>query len=179
MENGIQPEEAQMAETPAPVVENKTGLEQASEQIIRIDTEKLGPAIKPPKPEKPGREKISLDKMEVREGRGVAWMAYILFFIPLLFKRGNRFVRLHANSGLKLNLIEILGGVLFSLQFFLKNVTGTLQTVVTLSGVVGLILLAACVITLPIMIIYAMFGGNFQVPWLWKKRMIHVNTTRD
>lgn len=176
---GNEPAEGIQVESAPVVEENKTGLEQASEQIIKIDAEKLGPAIKPPKPEKPGREKISLDRMEVREGRGVAWMAYILFFIPLLFNRGNRFVRLHANSGLKLNLIEIFGGVLFGLQFVLKNVTGTLQTVVTLAGVLGLVLLATCAIILPITIIYAMFGGSFQVPWLWKKRMIYVNPTRE
>lgn len=154
-------------------------LHQASEQIVKIDADKLGPAIKPPKEEKPGREKISLDKMEVREGRGVAWMAYILFFIPLLFKRQNRFVRLHANSGLRLNLIEIIGGVLFALQFFIKPEQENIQLLITCASIVGLVLLAGCAIMIIPMILYTLCGGQFQVPWLWKKRMIYVKTTRD
>ena len=166
-------------EDSSPIVIDKTGLEEASEQIVKIDTEKLGPAIKPPKQEKPGRETIDLDRMEVREGKGIAWFAYILFFIPLLFNRGNRYVRLHANSGLRLNLLELLGGILFSLQYLLTDITGTAKTVVMICGLVGLVVLVACVITLPFMIMGAMFGKQFQVPWLWKKRMIHVNTTRD
>lgn len=156
-----------------------SGLQQASEQIIKIDTEKLGPAIKPPKEEKQGKEKISLDKMEIREGKGVAWLAYLLFFIPLLFNRNNRFVRLHANSGLKLNLIEIIGGILFSLQFLVKNATDKTQLIITCCSVAGLAILAACAIMILPMMIYTMAGGQFQTPWLWKKRMIHVKTVRD
>ena len=156
-----------------------TNLEQASEQIINIDAEKLGPAIKPPKEEKQGRETISLDKMEIREGRGVAWMAYILFFIPLLFRRDNRYVRLAANNGLRLNLIEILGGILFSLQFFVKNAGDKVQIYITCASVAGLAILGACAIMILPMIIYTMFGGQFNMPWLWKKRMIKVKTVRE
>lgn len=156
-----------------------TGLEQASEQIININTEKLGPAIKPPKVEKPGRETISLDKMEIREGKGVAWLAFILFFIPLLLKRNNRYVRLAANNGLRLNLIEILGGILFSLQFFVKNATDKVQIIISICSVAGLAILGACAIMIIPMIIYTLCGGQFNMPWLWKKRMINVKTTRD
>ena len=156
-----------------------TGLQKASEQIINIDTEKLGPAIKPPKIEKEGRQNISLDKMEIKEGKGVAWLAYILFFIPLLFKRNNRYVRLCANNGLRLNLIEIIGGILFSLQFFIKDVADKTQLIITVCGVVGLAILGACAIMIIPMIIYTMFGGQFNMPWLWKKRMIKVKDTRD
>lgn len=156
-----------------------TGLQKASEQIINIDAEKLGPAIKPPKVEKEGKQNISLDKMEIKEGKGVAWLAYILFFIPLLFKRNNRYVRLCANNGLRLNLIEIIGGILFSLQFFIKDVADKTQLIITVCGVVGLAILGACAIMIIPMIIYTMCGGQFNMPWLWKKRMIKVKDTRD
>ena len=157
----------------------KTGLEQASEQIININTEKLGPAIKPPKAEKHGSEKIKLDKMEVREGKGVAWLAYLLFFIPLLFRKNNRFVRLHANEGLELNIMEILGGLLMLPHFLLTNLTGTTQMIVTLCSILGLVILGACAITIIPMMITAMCGVQFQIPWLWKKRIIYVPTERQ
>lgn len=157
----------------------KTGLEQASEQIININTEKLGPAIKPPKAEKHGSEKIKLDKMEIREGKGVAWLAYLLFFIPLLFKKSNRFVRLHANEGLELNIMEILGGLLMLPHFLLTNITGTTQTIITLCSILGFVILAACAITIIPMMITAMCGIQFQIPWLWKKRIIYVPTERQ
>lgn len=156
-----------------------TGLEQASEQILNINTEKLGPAIKPPKHDKHGTEKIKLDKMEIREGKGVAWLAYLLFFIPLLFRKNNRFVRLHANEGLELNIMEIVGGLLLVPQFLLTNLTGTTQLIVTVCGILGLVLLGACAITIIPMIITAMCGVQFQIPWLWRKRMIHVPTERQ
>ena len=183
----INMQESENSESPIDTtpVDNSTfnpenaSLEQASEQIINIDAEKLGPAIKPPKEEKRGRETISLDKMEIREGRGVAWMAFILFFIPLLFRRNNRYVRLAANNGLRLNLIEILGGALFALQFFIKDVSDKAQIYITCCSIAGLAILGACAIMILPMIIYTMCGGQFNMPWLWKKRMINVKTVRD
>ena len=85
------------------------GLQQASEQIVNIDTSKLGQDLKRTKEPKRGTEKIKLDKMEIIAGKPFAWLAYILFFIPLLFKKNNRFVRLHANEGLELNIIDLQG----------------------------------------------------------------------
>ncbi len=155
-----------------------TGLQQASEQIVQIDTNKLGPAIKPPKEAKPGTEKIKLDKQEIVEGKGVAWLAYLLFFIPLLFRGKNRFVRLHANEGLELNIMEILG-VALTLPFLLvKTLTGTLQTVSLVAAIVGASILGACALTIIPMMVVAMCGVQFQIPWLWRKRMIHVSTER-
>lgn len=156
-----------------------TGLQQASEQIINIDADKLGPAIKPPKVEKESRQSISLDKMEIKEGKGVAWLAYLLFFIPLLLKRNNRYVRLSANNGLRLNLIEIIGGILFSLQFFIKNLSDDTQIIISICSVVGLAILGACAVMIIPMMIYTLCGGQFNVPWLWKNRMIKVKDTRD
>ena len=150
----------------------------ASEQIINIEAEKLGKGIKPPKGFKEGKEVISLDKMEVKEGKGFAWMAYILFFIPLLFNKTNRFVRLHANIGLELNILEILSVILIAPKLLLTTLTGTLATVVTIASLVGIVLLASCAITLIPMILGAMFGKYYQRPWLFRKRLIKVATTR-
>lgn len=154
------------------------GLQQASEQIVKIDTTKLGPAIKPPKEARPGTEKIDLDKQEIIEGKGVAWISYLLFFIPLLLKGRNRFVRLHANEGLELNIMEILGVALTLPYLLIKNLTGTMQTLSIVAAIIGAGILGACALTIIPMMIVAMCGIQFQIPWLWRKRIIHVPTER-
>lgn len=158
----------------------KSGFEQASEQIINIDTEKLGPAIKPPKHHKDGqKDKVNLDVMEIREAKGFAWLAYILFFLPMLINKKNRFVRVHANEGLDLNIMEILGALLFAPYFIIQDATGTLATAIFVCAIVGLVILGMCALTILPMIICSMCGLQFQIPWLWKKRIIKIAETRE
>lgn len=159
------------------------GLQQASEQIVKIDTEKLGEDLKRSKTErKTLQDKVSLDKMEIISGRKVAWMAYILFFIPLLFKRTNRFVRIHANDGLSLNIVEILSVLLIGqyllLPKFVENINDTWHWVSLIGGVVGAGLLFACAVSLVVMLIASLMGKHFQSPWLGKHRIIKVPNER-
>lgn len=155
------------------------GLKQASEQIININTNKLGREIKAVKEQKRGTEKIKLDRMEVRAGKNIAWLAYLLFFIPLLINRRNRFVRLHANEGLELNIMEALSALLIVPFFIFKDLAGTAQTIVTCCALLGFVILCACLLTIIPMIIFSLAGSTFQIPWLWKKRIIHVSTERE
>ena len=187
-ENGIsdenQNQEEVTYENSVPAQDNSTftpemaGLKEASEQIIQIDAEKLGPAIKPPKHSRPKDTKVKLDVMEIRQAKGYAWLAYLLFFIPLLINRKNRFARIHANEGLELNLMEILG-VLLVLPYFLISTTEMLHTVLFVLALAGIVLLGMCALTIIPMMICAMCGLQFQIPWLWKKRMIKVAETRE
>ena len=154
------------------------GLKEASEQIVKIDADKLGPAIKPPKHDKPSY-KINLDVMEIREAKSYAWLGYLLFFLPLLINRKNRFARIHANEGLELNMVEILGGLLLLPYFLLTNLEGTWHTVTFIMALAGIVLLGMCVLTIIPMMICAMCGLQFQTPWLWKRRIIKVKDTRD
>jgi len=157
------------------------GLQQASEQIVKIDAEKLGEDIKPIKERHRAKEKISLDKMEIIAGRGIAWTAYILFFIPLLFKRKNRFVRIHANEGLDLNIMEILGGLLVAQFFLLPNwitLDGMGAMISMIAAGAGAAILVACILTILIMIVRSIMGSYAQVGWLWKKRLIKVPNER-
>ena len=158
------------------------GLQQASEQIVKIDPDKLGGDIKAHKEQKKGTERIKLDRMEVISGRKIAWTAYILFFIPLLFKRNNRFVRIHANEGLELNIMEILSGILVGQYFLLPKLVETLSATWSMVSfvvcMVGAGLLGACAFTCLIALIASFFGNQHQTPWLWKRRMIHVPTER-
>jgi hypothetical protein len=153
-------------------------LQQASEQIINIETERLGKGIKPPKHSKNEEDKIKLDKDEVSEGRGIAWLGYLLFFIPLLINKNNRFVRIHANEGLELNIMEILGACLMLPLLLINNLTGTTQLIVTILALMGGIILATCIITIIPMMISSIVGHYNQNPWLWKKRIIKVHTNR-
>ncbi len=158
------------------------GLQQASEQIVKIDPDKLGGDIKAHKEQKKGTEKIRLDRMEVISGKKVAWTAYILFFIPLLFKKNNRFVRIHANEGLELNIMELISGLLVGQYFLLpklvESISSTWSMVSFIGCMVGAGLLGACVLTCIISLIASIFGNQHQTPWLWKRRMIHVPTER-
>lgn len=157
------------------------GLQQASEQIMQIDADKMGEDIKPVKARHRAKENISLDKMEVLSGRGIAWMAYILFFIPLLFKRKNRFVRIHANEGLDVNIVEIISTLLV-LQYFLLPVyvaiEGIWATVSMVGAMIGGGLIVACALTIIISIIRSILGNYSQITWLWKKRIIKVSNER-
>jgi hypothetical protein len=141
----------------------------------------LGQDIKT-KAQREGTEKIKLDKMEIISGRGIAWLAYFLFFIPLLFKRKNRFVRLHANEGLELNIVELLSAILIGQYFLLPRVmetmSSTMSTISMWACIIGAGLLGACILTIIPMIIFALFGKNPENPWLWHKRIIHVSTER-
>ena len=169
----------------APVQDNSTftpemaGLKEASEQIVKIDTDKLGPAIKPPKESHKGTGRINLDVMEIREAKGYAWLAYLLFFIPLLINRKNRFVRCHANEGLEINIMELLGGVLLLPYFLMTDVTGGMATATFIMALVGFVLLGMCLLTIIPMMICAMCGLQFQIPWLWRRRIIKVSETRE
>ena len=154
-------------------VPEKTGLQSASEQIVKIDTSKLKEVKGSKMDTKEKKERINLDRQEIKDGKGVAWLAYLLFFLPLIVNRNNRFVRLHANEGLELNIMEIVGAALF-LPFFLLTATGTLHTVLLISAILGFVILAACALTILPMMICALLGIQIQIPWLWKKRIIKV-----
>lgn len=169
----------------APVQDNSTftpemaGLKEASEQIVKIDADKLGPAIKPPKESHKGTGRINLDVMEIREAKGYAWLAYLLFFIPLLINRKNRFVRCHANEGLEINIMELLGGVLLLPYFLMTDVTGGMATATFIMALIGFVLLGMCLLSIIPMMICAMCGLQFQIPWLWRRRIIKVSETRE
>ena len=154
------------------------GLKEASEQIVKIDADKLGPAIKPPKHDKPSY-RVNLDVMEIKEAKSFAWLGYLLFFLPLLINRNNRFARIHANEGLELNMVEILGGLLLLPYFLITNLDGTWHTVTFVMALAGIVLLGMCALTIIPMMICSMCGLQFQTPWLWKRRIIKVKDTRE
>ena len=156
----------------------KNDLQAASEQIVNIDTTKLKEVRGSKLESKSIKGRVDLERDEIREGKGIAWLAYLLFFIPLLFNRNNRFVRIHANEGLELNIMEIIGAGLAVPFFVMTTATGTLHTVFLCMAILGIAIVGACVLTMIPMMILAMCGAQFQIPWLWKSRMIRVTESR-
>jgi uncharacterized membrane protein len=49
---------------------------------------------------------------EIEEGKGIAWAAYLLFFIPLLVKPDNRFCKAHVKQGLALTIVYFACAIL-------------------------------------------------------------------
>ena len=118
---------------------------------------------------------IELSPDEVKSGKGVAWLAYIIFFLPLILKGRNRFVRLHANEGLDLNIAEIVGAALMAPFFLMKDLAGVTELAVYGAAILGAVILVACALTIIPVMIGSMCGAQFQIPWLLKKRLIRVN----
>ena len=75
--------------------------------------------------------------------------------------------------------MEIIGVALILPYFILQNLTGTAETIVFVLVLLGIVLLGMCALTIIPMMICAMCGLQFQIPWLWKKRIIKVNETRE
>ncbi|MBE5735715.1 MAG: hypothetical protein E7361_04685 [Clostridiales bacterium] len=108
---------------------------------------------------------------DIKKTKKYAWLAYILFFIPLLINRKSKFVRLHANEGLEIFIFDLLATALI--------LTNTLITFSAISSIIGIIcklfgvgLFILTGITKIFQIIQVIRGKATQTPWLWKSRMI-------
>lgn len=109
---------------------------------------------------------------EIKSGKGIAWLAYIIFFIPLLFNRQNKYVRWHANEGFELFILDILGAGLFCVGWFVKS-SNELYTILLLASLTaGAVIIAISVFTRIIMIPFALAGKEVQHPWLFHKHRI-------
>ena len=116
---------------------------------------------------------------DIKSGRGVAWLAYILFFLPLLFKGRNTYVRHHANEGLELNIMEIVAAGLIApfvlvQQGMLVAETEMMLQVFMIMAVVGVFLAFALVLCMVFSILFAMCGFTSSLPFFWGFRFIKV-----
>ena len=71
--------------------------------------------------------------------KGMAIVAYILFFIPLLIsKNRSAFLNFHINQGLSLFIVAIVGNVVLSfLGYMIVNVWGLLMLVLVIMGIMN------------------------------------------
>ena len=155
-----------------PTVSENTAIteEPKQEEPVYVVDEK-GKKGKKNKKAKKQYVRVSTDE-EVKEGKGVAWLAYILFFIPLLIKRNNNFVRHHANEGFEVFLIDILGVALFVVGYVLKSENSWLTLALMVSLIAGVVLLVLTTITKIVLIIMSLAGKEARSPWFWNIRFI-------
>lgn len=73
---------------------------------------------------------LGIDEADIEKNKGIAAVAYILFFIPLLAAKDSRFALYHANQGLLLLLlamaINVIGGIIPLIGWFLILPLGNL-----------------------------------------------------
>ena len=159
------------------VDEGQGDYQQQGEPMYVMNDSDLAENKKPEVPTKKGRRhreprqsNSSID--DIRKGRGVAWLAYILFFIPLLFKGKNPYVRFHANEGLLINIIDILGAGLICVGHFITSINTWLHLALMISMILGIIVICLTTITKLFMIIASFAGKEVETPWLGRIQII-------
>ena len=162
-QNNPQPvyvEEASNPEAQFPQEFNFDGQEHASDEKPKYKVSDKETGVKNPK-----YPQSTSTREDIKAGKGVAWLAYILFFIPLLLNGKNPFVRWHVNEGLELNLLDLLGGGLLVAGWLLKSENIIVSTVFLIMVAVGAIIVALTTFTKLIMIIFCLSGKEARNPW--------------
>ena len=165
------------------VVQNDTVSEKETAQTIEENNNKtdlnkeenseqhVAKKVKKPLVIMPKRKKSDVTD-DAKQNKKIAWLAYILFFIPLLINKKSNFVRLHANEGLELNLVDVLGIVLLVCGAAIKTSSLVWHAILILSTIVGVSLLILTTISKIYMIIATLKGFSHQTPWFCKYRFI-------
>ena len=157
--------------------ENATSLN--LDQPIEVDKAEVNAEVKDEDPRGKVAKFLNLkvrQKKEITEdakkNRKWAWTAYILFFIPLLINKKSKFMRLHANEGLDVNIIDAIATVLTIVGKVITGTTMLGKSLLMASFFLGLGLLFMTTVTKIVMIICSALGHDHQTPWLWKTRLI-------
>lgn len=110
---------------------------------------------------------------DIKASRKFAWLAYILFFIPLLINKENAYVRHNANEGLEINLCDLIAGILILVNVIVKDSVGMVASFLFMIGsIVGWGLLILTTITKIYMIVVSLLGKRANTPWFWNLRII-------
>ncbi len=106
------------------------------------------------------------------DGKGVAWLSYILFFIPLLFAGNKNFVRHHANQGLLVNIFDVFGITLIILGKFITSADSTTTLALQIGLFVGIVLELLLLECRLVLIIQSLFGKYAKLPIVGKATLI-------
>ncbi len=156
-------------ENKADLLESKTTVDKNVNTEPRLVEEE--PKRETPVKAKTRKPKTELSK-DVVETKGFAWLAYILFFIPLFIKKDSVFVRHHANEGLEINIFDFLGVALLLIGSLVETQVNWIALLLIISTVTGIGLLVLTVITKVYMIITTLQGKSTVTPWMWNVRII-------
>lgn len=118
-----------------------------------------------------GKKHSNLPK-DVLETKHFAWLAYILFFIPLLINRTSPFVRHHANEGLEINIFDGIAAVLLILGATIESSVSWIHLLMIIFTIIGTGLLVLTIVTKVYMIITTLQGKSTTTPWMWDVRII-------
>ncbi|MBR4745338.1 MAG: hypothetical protein IK070_01350 [Clostridia bacterium] len=105
-------------------------------------------------------------------GKGVAWMAYILFFIPLIFAGKKSYVRHHANQGLVINFVDVIIAALIGAKFLPMDFISQNEELFQILYAVGLFIALISIFTRLAMAVLSLFGKRFRLPILGKLNII-------
>jgi len=116
-------------------------------------------------------EEIVSEEEDIKRTKKYAWLAYILFFIPLCINAKSPFVRLHANEGLDVFIIDMFDTICVLVGQLVKftGLSAIFGMIATLLGI-GIFFLTT--ITKIFQIVQVCRGKKTQTPWLWKARFI-------
>ncbi len=106
------------------------------------------------------------------DGKGVAWLSYILFFIPLLFAGNKPFVRHHANQGLLINIFDVFGITLILLGKFIVSADSTTTLALQIGLFVGIVLELLLLECRLVLMIQSLFGKYAKLPLVGKATLI-------
>jgi uncharacterized membrane protein len=81
---------------------------------------------------------INIDKQEAEEGKVISIFAYIIFLIPLLAGKDNRFAQFHANQGLVLFLTSVAVAIVSNILSWILWPIGFLVSTVGSLGILAL-----------------------------------------
>jgi uncharacterized membrane protein len=109
--------------------------------------------------------KITMDKKDIEKNKGMAALAYLIFFIPLLAVPDSKFAKFHANQGLNLLLLALA-----------INILGSMLSATLILAIIGIpLLFIGGIFTLVLFImgvINAFNGEAKQLPLIGKIEII-------
>jgi hypothetical protein len=104
---------------------------------------------------------------DAKQTKHFAWLAYILFFIPLLINSKSAFVRHNANEGLEINIFDAIAAVLLILGAVLTKQIAWVYLLTIIFTVIGIVLLVLTTVTKVYMIAVTLQGREVSTPWMW------------
>lgn len=152
-------------------------VQEINEPKVEVAVEE-NPATENPVADKPATEKPEKviikpqPTQDAMDNRKIAWLAYLLFFIPLLINKNSEFVRHNANEGLEINIFDAVGLILLLVGVCVKTTNASIHLMLIIFTIIGLGLLVLTIITKIYMIVVSCQGKKVNTPWMWDIKII-------
>lgn len=109
---------------------------------------------------------------DARQTMHFAWLAYFLFFIPLLINKNSAFVRHNANEGLEINVFDAIGIILACVGTCVETTNSATHLFLIICTLVGMGLLVLTMVTKIYMMVVSSKGKKVDTPWMWNLKII-------